>query len=101
MARESRLYREVLLKKGKCLKPLILRALNSNQLLILSSIDGSCATPLLERLSEERRIPLSTLKLNARILCDLGLVEFKSFCPIMITDLGLLVLEITGTDACG
>ncbi len=49
---------------------MILRTLNDNQILILTSVarQERTMTSLLHSLSEEYGIPLSTLKLNARIL---------------------------------
>jgi hypothetical protein len=57
---------------------LIAKALNQNQRLILehlSESDGRPITQHLVSLSLERGVPLSTLKLNARILRDLELVS--------------------------
>lgn len=62
------------------LRNLILRTLNDNQLLILTSVSRRRATmtSLLRALSEEEGIPLSTLKLNARILRELNLISYGS-----------------------
>ncbi|TRO48409.1 hypothetical protein E2P65_02940 [Candidatus Bathyarchaeota archaeon] len=62
------------------LRNLILRTLNDNQLLILNGVARSrrSMTSLLRELSEEWGIPLSTLKLNARILRELNLVSYGS-----------------------
>jgi hypothetical protein len=49
-------------------------------------------------LSECHKIPLSTLKLNARILRDMELISYgtnKSRCNARIEKLGELVMKIT------
>ena len=62
------------------LRRLILRTLNDNQILVLNSIsqERQSLTSLLKHLSEEYCIPLSTLKLNARILRELNLITYGS-----------------------
>lgn len=62
------------------LRKLILRTLNDNQLLVLNSVSEreQSLTSLLKQLSEEYGIPLSTLKLNARILRELNLISYGS-----------------------
>ena len=62
------------------LRNLILRTLNDNQVLILTSVarQRRSMTSLLNGLSEEYGVPLSTLKLNARILRDLNLISYGS-----------------------
>jgi hypothetical protein len=59
---------------------LLAKALNHNQRLILehlSESDGRPITQHLVSLSLQQGVPLSTLKLNARILRDLELVSLK------------------------
>lgn len=75
----------------------LLRALNKNQLLILRHLDGGgvSMTRLLQRLSESFEVPLSTLKLNARILRELGLVEYGNG-DARLTEFGRFVLEVCG-----
>ncbi len=81
------------------LRNLILRTLNDNQLLILTSVSRrrSTMTSLLRALSEEEGIPLSTLKLNARILRELKLISYgsrrKKRCA-EVESLGALVLRL-------
>ena len=60
------------------LRNLILRILNDNQLLVLNAIAErqQSLTSLLNRLSKEYEIPLSTLKLNARKLRELNLISY-------------------------
>jgi hypothetical protein len=62
------------------LRRLLLRTLNDNQLLILSRVasNNRPLTGLLISLSRETGIPLSTLKLNARILRELNLISYGS-----------------------
>ena len=62
------------------LRRLLLRTLNDNQLLILSRIAANDRplTGLLINLSKETGVPLSTLKLNARILRELNLISYGS-----------------------
>ena len=62
------------------LRVLILRTLNDNQLLVLNAVAEreQSLTSLLKQLSEEYQIPLSTLKLNARILRELNLISYGS-----------------------
>ncbi len=62
------------------LRRLLLRTLNDNQLLILSRVAANerPLTGLLINLSRETGVPLSTLKLNARILRELNLISYGS-----------------------
>ena len=81
------------------------RALNRNQRLILSEIKQSqneSITNLLKRISKEHKIPLSTLKLNARILRDLGLIDFgtnSDFRSAKLTEEGAEVLALISRDS--
>ena len=89
--------------RGEVIRKLILRALNENQRLILRSIDGRhrSLNSLLEELSRREKRPISTLKLNARILKDLGLIDYgtkEDPRPVRLTEHGLLVLSILGVD---
>ena len=66
-------------------------------MLILSRIDGSKQiTFMLDSLSEELNIPLSTLKLNAKVLKELGLISYFKSMPVEITPIGEFILEIIG-----
>ena len=81
------------------LRRLILRTLNDNQLLILTSLarQRRTMTSLLRNLSEEHGIPLSTLKLNARILRELNLVSYGSTRDVRCAEvekLGAFVLDV-------
>lgn len=82
-------------------KRLFLRALNENQILILGNIHGGhrSLNALLEELSREFNKPISTLKLNARILKELGLIQYggkEDPKPVELTKPGKLVLKILG-----
>ena len=55
-------------------------------------------TYLLSSISSKNGVPLSTLKLNARILERLGLIEFDG-SPAKVTAIGELILEITRGEA--
>jgi len=66
-------------REAGVLRRVLLRALNENQVLILLHASGSrgrSPTSLLREISAEHRVPLSTLKLNARILRELGLLDY-------------------------
>ena len=71
----------------------IKRGLNRNQRLILLSIPNHSATSFtsfLISLSNSFEIPLSTLKLNAKILEALGLINKKK---VSLTNAGKLIVE--------
>ena len=57
---------------------LILRTINDNQMLILNAVASRerSLTSILKELSVECGVPLSTLKLNARILRGLNLISY-------------------------
>ena len=77
--------------------------MNENQRLILRGINGRhrSLNSLLEELSRREKRPLSTLKLNARILKELGLIDYGTRDdprPVRLTEEGLLVLRILGVN---
>jgi len=81
------------------LRRLLLRALNENQVLILSNIGGGDerVSRILQRISDTRGIPLSTLKLNAKILRDLKLIQYGTLSKpdeAELTQLGRNVLKV-------
>lgn len=79
------------------LRDIFLRALNRNQILILKKVDenhGSTITSLLLSMEEELRIPLSTLKLNAKILRKLKLISFGNSSPAVLSEMGRVILEV-------
>ena len=98
MATGLRPHREVQLDKLYYLKPLLLRALNNNQILILSEIGGSCITTVLKNLSARSGIPLSTLKLNAKVLKKLGLIRYDEFYEARLTETGSMALGIINSN---
>jgi len=86
------------------LKRLLLRALNLNQVLILSNIGGSRerVSRILQRISEIRGVPLSTLKLNAKILRELRLIHYGTLSEpdeAELTPLGRNVLDLVDDPA--
>lgn len=81
------------------LRRVLTRAINPNQLLILSETSRNCASisSILSSASERHRVPLSTLKLNARVLRDLGLISCGSASdpqPARLTEAGRTVLSM-------
>ncbi len=82
---------------GEKLGPVLLKALNRHQRLILREIPecGETATSLLTRLSRQHSLPLSTLKLNMRKLISLGLVLQEKSKPVVLTPTGALILSIS------
>ncbi|MEM3786222.1 MAG: hypothetical protein QXZ59_02435, partial [Nitrososphaeria archaeon] len=76
------------------------KALNKNQILILSLVSKNIdltASSLLKRISKETGIPLSTLKLNLKILRENGLVSYGKIGnpqPIKLTRAGEIVLQM-------
>ena len=81
----------------KDLKRVLLRAVNKNQILILSHLENNFKDTIsskLNRLSKESKIPISTLKLNSRILKDLNLIDFGNSSVAEITEFGKFVASI-------
>ena len=81
------------------LRRLLLRALNENQILILGNIGGKGQrmSRILQRISDSRGVPLSTLKLNAKILRELRLIRYGTTSEpdeALLTPLGRSVLDI-------
>ncbi len=80
-------------------RDLFLRALNENQIFLLKNIEGEYRSlnSFLRELTDGSDRPLSTLKLNARILKDLELITYGSKRnpqPVELTEPGEVVLEI-------
>jgi len=80
---------------------LILRTLNQNQVIVLNAVAGNDQplTSLLKQLSEDHGVPLSTLKLNARILRELKLISYGSIRDkkaARLEDLGRFVFGLLG-----
>ena len=85
------------------LRRLLLRTLNDNQLLILNRVASNSQplTGLLNKLSQETGIPLSTLKLNARILRKFNLISYGSVRERRFAEVepvGALVLRLMEAD---
>lgn len=83
----------------ECLKPVLLRSLSKNQLLILHHVYSRSfysITRILTELSEEFEIPLSTLKLNARELREMELLKYGR-ADARLTELGGIVLRVIGS----
>ena len=81
------------------IKKVLLRALNKNQLILLSKIAKNSTktiTSISNSLSSELDIPVSTLKLNCKILKDLDLIAFETSKPVELTETGKIVLNIVG-----
>ena len=81
------------------LRNLILRTLNDNQLLVLNAVaeKDQTLTSLLKQISNEYGIPLSTLKLNARILRELNLISYGSIRvkrKAQLENLGKFILRL-------
>jgi hypothetical protein len=85
-------------KQKENLKKLLARALNNNQLLIFSEIERNSRTitSILINLSRKTKIPLSTLKFNAKILKQLELIAFTDFSNVELTNFGKFVFTILG-----
>ena len=87
----------------KVLKNLLFRALNENQRLILRNINGNYRSlnVFLEDLSRRTSKPISTLKLNARILKELGLIDYVTRDrpkPVKLTEEGKVILMLLEGD---
>jgi len=86
---------------AKNLRKLILRTLNQNQVIVLNAVaeNDQSLTSLLKQLSEDHGVPLSTLKLNARILRELNLISYGSIRDkksARLEDLGRFVFGLLG-----
>lgn len=79
------------------LRKIILKALTDKQVLLLKEIENNSTktiTSLSTKLSNKLKIPLSTLKLNSRLLKEFDLIEFETFEPVKLTKTGRIVLKI-------
>lgn len=82
----------------------MLRAVNKNQVLILNQLEinsfGSISSTL-GKISRKFDVPISTLKLNAKILKELKLIDFgdsEGFKEAELTEMGKFILEIVRGD---
>ena len=81
------------------LRKLFERAINPNQRLILSVLKTNphlTFSGLAEDLWKERRKAVSTTKLNANVLHDLGLIAIEHHHAIQLTEFGKRILDILG-----
>ncbi len=79
------------------MKLLLGRALNKNQTLILNEMENNIdktITGTLNGISRTRGVSLSTLKLNAKILKELGLISYSEFHIAELTDFGKSIMEM-------
>jgi DNA-binding MarR family transcriptional regulator len=71
--------------------------LNRNQLLILEEVSRNSEktiSSLLREIEKKHKIPLSTLKLNAKILREIGLISFGNSSVARLTNVGKMILQI-------
>ena len=79
------------------LKKILIKALTKKQVLLLKEVENNSTktiTSLINKLSRTSKIPLSTLKLNARMLKHLGLIEYTNSNPVVISEAGRIVLKL-------
>ena len=86
-------------KELKSFRLVLSRCFNKNQLIILKKVAENThksITSILHNLEKEKEIPLSTLKLNSRILKQIGLIDYGNSKKACLTKLGRIVWEILG-----
>lgn len=81
------------------LRRLLLRTLNDNQILILSNVEvgGGLISSILKEISEKHDLPISTLKLNAKILKELNMISYGTASEpknVELSELGRFVLDL-------
>ncbi len=79
------------------LKKIILKALNQNQILLLNEIEknpSKTITSIINKTSKTSKVPLSTLKLNARLLKELELIKYSVSKPVELSKSGMLVMNL-------
>jgi hypothetical protein len=88
-------------EQKESLRKLLARALNKNQLIILSEIENNSQTltSFLIKLSKATKIPLSTLKFNAKVLKQLGIITFADFSNAELTKFGKIIFTIIGGES--
>ncbi len=93
--------------EDKCsLRKVLLKALNDKQLLILSHLQinryaDNTITSVINLMSNSLGIPVSTLKLNAKALRELGLIEFSrgsELKPARLTRFGRSIIDLIDSD---
>ncbi len=80
------------------MRMLLRRALNRNQILILNEMENNSETitGTLNRISRQHGISLSTLKLNAKILRNIGMISYSEFQTAELTDFGKTIIKMMG-----
>jgi DNA-binding MarR family transcriptional regulator len=71
--------------------------LNRNQLLILEEVSRNSEktiSSLLREIEKKYNVPLSTLKLNAKILREIGLISFGNSSVAKLTSTGKIIVQI-------
>jgi len=71
--------------------------LNRNQLLILEEVSRNSEktiSSLLREMEKKHNVPLSTLKLNAKILREIGLISFGNSSVARLTNVGKMIIQI-------
>ncbi len=79
------------------LKKVISKALTKNQILLLNEIEKNSTktvTSLINKLSRVSKVPLSTLKLNARLLREMDLINYSESQPVELSGSGEIVLSL-------
>ncbi len=81
------------------IRKVLLRALNKNQIILLSNISRNSTktvTAVTNSVSSEFGIPVSTVKLNCKILKKLDLIAFENSKPVSLTEAGKEILKLIG-----
>lgn len=83
----------------KKLGRLLVRGFTKKQLMVLEAVSkdkSRSITSTSKKISEERKIPLSTVKLDLKILSQLGLVRIvdRKFKMVRISKFGRMVLRL-------
>jgi len=71
--------------------------LNRNQLLILEEVSRNSEktiSSLLREIEKKHKIPLSTLKLNVKILREIGLISLGISSVARLTNVGKIIIQI-------
>lgn len=82
------------------MKKLLVKGLTKNQILILLKLkenENNTITCLIYDIYNKQNVPISTLKLNAKLLKDFNLISYGSVKQpktAELTDLGKMVIEI-------
>ena len=88
----------------KNLKKLLVKGLTKNQILILYKVSNNgdnTITAIIYDIYKKQKIPISTLKLNAKMLKDFGLISYgstKEPKTAELTELGMFLIEVLRGD---